>query len=164
MIDVKKYLIVSLIIIPIVFFSACSQKNKSDISIATIQQIQRNSVNSTQSNALYYFEKNKLNVLIVFSPFQSPDTDPSDSDFKEKFRKDLEVFNKSFPSDVLTEEEYQSEFEKEFKNVTFKMNETAKEVVIKGKNVEKTFKMSDSNDKRLIDSLGNEYELIIDKK
>ena len=160
----KKYLVVILMVIPIVILSACSPKNKSDVSTATIQQIQRNSANSTQSNSLYHFEKNKLNVLVVFSPFQSPNTVPSDNDFKEKFQKDLETFNKSFPSDILTEEEYQSEFEKEFNDVTFKINETAKEVIIKGKDVEKTFKMSDSNDKRLIDSLGNEYELIIDKK
>ena len=160
----KKVWLVGLLLLPVVFLVSCGSDKKSDVKVASIQQVLGNTASSIQSNALYHFEKEKLNVLITFSPFQDPNLEPSSSEFKKTFQNDLEMFNKDFPNEALTEKDYDSQIEKEFKDVVFKIDDKAKEVTLTSKEVKKVFKMSDSNDKRLIDAIGNEYELVIDEK
>lgn len=160
----KKVWLVGLLFLPVLFLASCGSDKKSDVTVASIQQVLGNATNSIQSNALYYFENGQLNVLIAFSPFQDPNLETSSSEFKKTFQNDLEMFNKDFPKEELTEKDYDSQIEKEFKDVVFKIDNNAKEITLTSKEVNKVFKMSDSNDKRLIDSIGNEYELVIDKE
>ncbi|MFC6347140.1 hypothetical protein [Vagococcus carniphilus] len=141
--------------------AGCST-NKSNVKTAQINQIVK-SGDSLQENGYYVFEDGNLDVSLSFSPFLNPNKSPSDTEYDAKINNEIKQINKEFPKAKLTKKEFDNKFVKSLKNVTFSIEKKDKKVLIKGNDINKEFQMSDSNDNRLIDDLGTEYELVYTK-
>jgi len=141
----------------IVIMTGC-MTNKNAVKTAQITSI-INSKDSLQENAFYNFDNGNLDVTFTLSVFQAPNANPADPEYEKNLDKTLKSLNKEFPNEKITKENFENPFEKTFKNVTFSVEKEKKKVVIDGKDVHKEFTMSDSNENRLTDNLGNEYEL-----
>lgn len=132
--------------------------NKNEVKSAQITSVV-NSKENLQENALYNFDNGKLDVYLTFSPFENPNTDPSDSDYDKKLDETIKDLNQEFPNEDIKKDNFDNKVEKSLKNVTVSVDNEKKKVTISGYDITKEFTMSDSNEKRLVDSLGNEYEL-----
>lgn len=140
----------------------CSKKD-NEVKTAQITSVVNNK-ETLQENALYHFDNGKLDVYVNFSPFENPNTNPSDSDYDKKLDKTITDLNKEFPNEHMTKDSFDNKIEKSFKNVTVSVDKTNRKVILSGKGITKEFTMSDSNDNRLVDDLGNEYELSYTKE
>jgi len=155
----KKLLFTVLISSLILIIGGCSSK-ESDVESASINQVLSSS-SSAQQNATYMYKDGTLDVVIGFYPIKNSNTNPSEVD--SSLSKDLERLSKEFPNEKFETASFENMFEKSFKNVILLINKDKKEVTLSSKDIDKTFKMSDSNENRLVDDAGVEYELVIDK-
>ncbi|MGY3703077.1 hypothetical protein BW731_00045 [Vagococcus martis] len=144
-----------------VVMTGCSI-NKNEVKSAQITSVLNNK-ETLQENALYHFDNGKLEVNLTFSPFENPNTNPSDSEYDKKLEETIKNLNKEFPNDTIKKENFNNKVEKSFKNVTVSVDNEKKKVTISGKDITKEFTMSESNENRLTDDLGNEYELTYSK-
>ncbi|MGX6969403.1 hypothetical protein [Vagococcus bubulae] len=144
-----------------IVLAGCST-SKNEVKSAQIMSVV-NSKENLQENALYHFDNGKLDVYLTFSPFENPNTDPSDSDYDKKLDETIKNLNKEFPNEDIKKDNFDNKVEKSFKNVTVSIDSEKKKVTISGKGITKEFTISDSNEKRLVDNLGNEYELTYSK-
>lgn len=159
----KKLGVIQIIVMCLTVFilGACS-KNEHDVKSAQITSVVNNK-EFLQENALYQFENGQLDVYLTFSPFENPNTNPSDSEYDKKLEETVNALNKEFPNEKMTKDHFDNRIEKSFKNVVVSVDKKKKKVIISGKDIIKEFTISDSNDKRLVDDLGNEYELAYTK-
>ncbi|MBO0476506.1 hypothetical protein DOK76_05450 [Vagococcus sp. DIV0080] len=140
---------------------ACSSPKKNQPKKAHIIQILNNQ-NSLQQNAVYYFDNGTLTVSLTYAPFRKPNELPNEFEDSDIVKNDMKRYEKEFPNTSLNLDNFSPYFEKTIKKVTLNIDEDKKEVSLTGKDFNKSFKQSETNNNRLIDDVGIEYELKID--
>lgn len=154
---IKGLILIGIMMCFIIALTACST-NKNEVTSAQITSVVNNK-EGLQENAFYNFDNGKLDVMISYSPFENPNTSPTDSNYDKKLDEVIANLNKEFPNENMTKDNFDNKLEKTFKHVTVTVDKEKKKVTIDGNDVKKIFTMSDTNDNRLIDDFGNEYEL-----
>jgi len=155
--NIVKLLIMLSLIFTIAFITGC-KANKTNVKTAQINSIINNK-DSFQENAFYNFDNGNLDVNITFSPFQALKEDLPNKEYDEKMDEVIKKLNKEFPNENIDKNSIENSISKTIKNVTFSIQEKNRKVIITGKNINMEFSMSESNENRLIDNQGNEYEL-----
>jgi len=157
----NKFIFVIIFLIVTTIVSGCSS-NKSSVKTAQINQVVNNK-SSLQENASYDFKNGNLNVNLTFFPFKDPNLSLSDTSYDKSVNEEIERINKEFPTEKITKENFNNNIDKTINNVTLSIDKKEKKVRLNGKDIDKEFRISDSNENRLIDSFGVEYEFSYEK-